>query len=341
MSIIEKYQVSAAETGNTSRVIHNLTDQKDRKFHWTPLHWASVTDQAQKMRILVQNGADPFIQSNLSFTIIHAAVESNACESLGHALEISKHYPNQLDINQVNVWGETPLIMAAQGCRVDCVKLLLDAGADRNIRQENQQVALHYAGLSDKTELRRETVALLCNKLGSELEIDAQDEDGRPPIFDFLDDTDCLKIFIRHDARLNLFDSDGNSIFHHACIQGEVDSLETLQHLSDDSKDIVRNKNAAGNTPLIEALRNSNIGCAMVLLKLQDVGDMVGQDAWAAIHYAAKLGDSRLLQAVMKHPGFVRGMRTGEGKTARVVAMEAGNWRGETRELLNTYNAIV
>lgn len=67
----------------------------------------------------------------------------------------------------------------------------------------------------------------------------------------------------------------------------------------------------------------------------------MGQDAWAAVHYAAKLGDAGLLQAVMEHPGFVRGLRTGDGKTARVVAMEAGNWRGETKQLLNTFNTIV
>lgn len=66
---------------------------------------------------------------------------------------------------------------------------------------------------------------------------------------------------------------------------------------------------------------------------MQDLGDMVGQDEWAAVHYAEKLGDPELLQAVMKHPPFVRGMNTGDGKTAMVVAMEAGNWR----ERLDSY----
>lgn len=181
---------------------------------------------------------------------------------------------------------------------------------------------------------------LLCNQNGTELAIDAQDEDGRPPIFDFLDDTECLKIFIEHGARLDLSDNAGNNIFHHACIQGELDSLKILQQLSGNAKDVVRMKNQAGNTALIEALRHTNVECAMVLLTLQDVGDMVGQEEWAAVHYAAKLGDTGLLEAVMTHPGFVRGMKTGDGKTARVVAMEAGNWQGETRQLLNTYNVV-
>lgn len=51
-------------------------------------------------------------------------------------------------------------------------------------------------------------------------------------------------------------------------MQGEVDSLKTLQQLSSNAKDIIRHKNLAGNTALIEALRHTNVGCAMVLLTL-------------------------------------------------------------------------
>ncbi|RHZ52990.1 uncharacterized protein CDV56_103863 [Aspergillus thermomutatus] len=46
-------------------------------------------DHRYKMRILVAR-ADPFIQSNLNANIIHAAVESNALQSLAYALEISR-----------------------------------------------------------------------------------------------------------------------------------------------------------------------------------------------------------------------------------------------------------
>ncbi|KAL4933218.1 ankyrin repeat domain-containing protein [Aspergillus undulatus] len=346
VSIIEQFRASAAENPNTSKVIHNLTDQKDRIFHWTPLHWASASGQRHKMKILVENGADPFIQSNLNFSIIHSAVESNAQATLSYALGIASRHPDRLSVDQVNVWGETALMMAAQGCRVGCVELLLGAGADRNIRQENQQVALHYAGLSDRAELRRQTVELICGgntDTDAELDIDACDEDGRPPIFDFLDDEECILILHRHGARLDLSDNSGSTVFHHACIQGELKSLETLVELSGNEKDILARKNDAGNTALIEALRHDNIECALALLAREDirVRDVFGQDGWAPIHYTAKLGNVTLLRAVIKHSTFVRGMRTEDGKTARVVAMESGKWHGEIKELLNTYNSVI
>ncbi|OAX83301.1 hypothetical protein ACJ72_02334 [Emergomyces africanus] len=343
VTIIEQFRVSAAENPDTGKIIQNLVDQKDRKFHWTPLHWASATGQEDKMKILVNTGADPFIQSNLNANILHAAVESNALDSLSYALEICKRYPQLLNIDQSNVWGESPLIMAAQGCLVDCVKLLLEAGADPNVRQENEQVALHYAGLSDRGERRCETVALFCETSNiAKLEINAQDEDGRPPIFDFLDDLECMECLIRHGARLDLLDNAGNTLIHHICMQGESGSLESLLQLSGAAeKFMLTGKNRDGNTALIEALRHESIDCAATLLELDDVGDIVGQDGWAAVHYAAKLGDPTLLKSVLKHPTFARGIKTDDGKTARVIAMEAGHWQGEVKALLNRYNALI
>ncbi|WEW57464.1 hypothetical protein PRK78_002931 [Emydomyces testavorans] len=338
MDIIDRFRVST-----THKVIHNFLDQKDCKFHWTPLHWASATNRADKMKILIQNGADPFIQSNLNANIIHAAVESNALESLTYALKICKCYPEKLDINQPNVWGESPLIMAAQGCLVNCVRLLLEAGADRNVRQENQQVALHYAGLSARSDARRETAALLANEEDAlRTHINSQDEDGRPPIFDFLDDLECMELLICHGARLDLFDNFGRSIFHHVCIQDENKALKALLRLYPGSTHaILKAKDHNGNTALIEALRHGSMDCAMTLLRLENIGDMTGQDGWAAVHYAAKLGNPDLLEMTFNHPNFQKGVRTADGKTIEVIAMESGNWCGRAKDLVRKFNSII
>jgi ankyrin repeat protein len=340
VAIIEQFRVSALEGDSTRKVIHNLLDHKDRKFHWTPLHWAAVTNRADKMRILVEHGADPFIQSNLNANIIHAAVESNALQSLAYALEISRSYPEKLNINQPNIWGESPLMMAAQGCLVDCVRLLLAEGADRAVRQENQQVALHYAGLSSRGERRQQTVALLCqNSEGDHSHLNAQDEDGRPPLFDLLDDAICVEELIRNGANLNIQDNTGKNAYHHVCVQEESESLRTLMRLCP-SPTIVTQKDHDGNTPLIEALKHGSTRAATILLNSDDVGDVYGGYGWAAVHYATKLGEPRLLEKILQHSSYRKGMRTRDGKTAQVIAMESGTWCGDVKELLRKYNSF-
>lgn len=287
------------------------------------------------MKILIDHGADPFLLSNLDANILHAAVESKTLSGLVGALEIWKRDPQQLNINQVNRWAETPLLMAARES-VECVRLLLEAGADPNILQEDQQVALHSAGLSARGTVRQEIVALLCGKEGPH--INAQDVDGRTPIFDFLDDSECMKLLIKHGARLDFLDTSGKSVFHHACIQNENGALKTLLRLSPDSHTMVTVKDHDGNTPLIQALRHGSIDSATTILKLDDVGDTVGQDGWTAAHHAAKLGNADVLEAVLKHPSFVKGMKTIDGKSIEVVAMDAGTWCGEVKRLVRRYN---
>ena len=337
--IIELFRASAFEKPKTHKVIHNLLDRKDKKYHWTPLHWASSAGRLEEMRVLVRYGADPFILSNLNANILHAAAESKTISGLDGALDIWRRFPQQLNINQANRWAETPLHVAAWGS-LNAVQKLLEAGADRNARQEDDQVPLHCAGLSGHCPVRRKIVALLCGgETGSH--INAQDVDGRPPLFDFLDDPICIQILIEHGARLDLLDNTGRSAFHHACIQDESNALKTLLWNSPPGSVLVTVKDHDGNTALIQALRHSSKDCALALLQLDDVGDVVGQDGWSAVHHAAKLGDPAVLEAVLRHPSFVKGSRAIDGKTAEAVAMEAGNWCGEVKNLLRTHNSIV
>jgi len=333
--IVELFRASAANKPKTHKVIHHLIDQKDQKYSWTPLHWASSAGRTDKMKILIDHDANPFLLSNLDANILHAAAESKALNGLAEALDIWRRNPRQLNINQANRWGETPLHVASWGSFA-CVSLLLQAGADRNARQEDGQVPLHCAGLSERGELRRDIVALLCAG-DSGPHINAQDVDDRPPIFDFLDDPECMEILISNGARLDLTDNNGKNLFHHACIQNEGEALEMLLRLSPNTA-IMEDRD--GNIPLIHALRCGSDECAMALLRLDNVGDVVGQDGWAAVHWAVKWGNADVLETVLMHPSFVRGATTNDGKTIEVVAMETENWCGKVKELVRKYNSV-
>lgn len=337
--ILELFRASAFEKPKSTKIIHNLIDQKDKKNHWTPLHWAISAGQKDKVQVLINHGADPFVLSNLQANILHTAAESKAVGVIDEALRLHKRFPEQLDINKPNHWGETPLHVASWGA-LDCVKKLLDAGADRQIQQEDGQVALHFCALSERGDTRRKIASLLTGG-DSSSSINIQDTDGRSALFDFLDDPSCVEQLVGCGARLDLLDESGKSVFHHACIQDENASLQKmLLRQSAPGSVMPTVKDHDGNTALIQALRHRSPACATTLLGLDDPGDPVGQAGWTVAHHAAQLGDAAVLEAALKHPKSVKGMKTIDGKTVEVVAMEAGNWQGEVKLLLRQYNAI-
>ncbi|KAL9127409.1 MAG: hypothetical protein Q9217_003705 [Psora testacea] len=337
-NVIEFFRASAYEQPKNFKVIHNLIDYKDKSLCWTPLHWACSTGKRNKIKTLINHGADPFILSNLDANILHAAAESKTLGGLDDALDIWKRYPDRLNINQPNVWGEAPLHVAAWGSAQN-VQKLVEAGADRNVRQQDDQVPLHCTGMTARGKVRRQIIDLLCTGENSD-HINAQDTDGRPPLFDVLDDARCVEMLVKYGASLDLLDEAGRSAFHHACIQDNEETLGTLLRLSRPGSVLVTVKDHDGNTALILALSHRSTSCALLLLQLDDVGDMIGQNGWAAIHHAAKLGDCEVLEAVLNHRNFVSGMKTIDGKTAETVAMEAGTWCGEVKNLLRRHNSI-
>lgn len=338
--IIEYFRASAFEQPKGSKIIHNLIDQKDRKYHWPPLHWAAFSGRLDEMRILVECGADPLLLSNLDANILHSAVESKLDRGLIGALKIWKQCSDRLNINHLNRWGEAPLHIAAF-CSAASVKRLLEAGADPDVREENGQVPLHFAGLSERRSDRREIVTLLCNA-DSKMHINTEDFDGRPPIFDFLDDPECITVLVQHGARLDPMDKDGKTVFSHACAHGESETLATLLRLAEQRAEwsAVAATDDAGNTPLMEALASSEVECAMMLLKCEDVGEPSREDGWAPVHFAAQLGDVDLLESVFTHQSFERAAKTKDGKRANVVAMESGHWNGRVKELIRKHDYL-
>ncbi len=334
-AILEYFRASAFELPKGTKIIHNLIDQKDKKYHWTPLHWAASSGRVKEMHILIDNGADPVLLSNLGANIIHAAAESKFDSGLVAALEIWKRCSDQMNINQVNIWGETA-VHVASCLSASCVKLLLDAGADPSVQDENGQVALHFAGLSSQSTERLQVASVLCSTEGA-THINMKDYNDRPPLFDFLDDADCVELLVRHGAKVDIIDGSGQNAFHHACIHGEDASLKVMLKLPNGPHAaVVRDNN--GNTPLIEALSNSHVECAMTLLQLKDVGSQIGKDGWAPIHYAAKIGDPELLKAVCQHSTFKKSAKTLDGKRASMVAMEAGTWNGVIKDLIREHD---
>jgi ankyrin repeat protein len=123
--------------------------------------------------------------------------------------EILRYHPK---LEMRDPQGRTALFGAAgsgyrdqDGARVECVRLLAEAGADVNARDEEGNTPLHKTFLTDVEE------ELL--KLGAD--VNARNDDGETPIFTTVDD-DAIPLFIQHGADLTIRNNEGKTVLEAA-----------------------------------------------------------------------------------------------------------------------------
>ncbi len=118
--------------------------------------------------------------------------------------EILKYHPN---LEARDQGGKTALFAAGDyrssdkdGARVECVRLLVEVGADVNARDKDGNTPLHETFLTDVEE------ELL--KLGAD--VNARNKDGETPIFTNVDD-DAIPLFVKYGADLTIRNNKGQT----------------------------------------------------------------------------------------------------------------------------------
>ena len=182
------------------------------------LLYAAGSGEVDAARALIAYGANPnadFSQQTVTHegagmilgeqgagsVLIYAAGSGNA-EMIK---EILRYHPN---LEAKDREGKTALFAASEyrnsdkeGARVQCVGLLVQAGANVNARDKDGNTPLHETFLTDVEE------ELL--KLGAD--VNARNNDGETPIFTNVDD-DSISLFIEHGADLNIRNNKGETV---------------------------------------------------------------------------------------------------------------------------------
>jgi ankyrin repeat protein len=129
--------------------------------------------------------------------------------------EILFYHPN---VEKRDHEGQTAMFAAGDyadrdrdGARVACVRLLAEAGANVNARDNNGNTPLHETFLTDvEAELLR---------LGAN--VNARNNDGETPIFTTVDD-EAIPLFIAHGADLTIRNNKGETVLEAAKHKGPI-----------------------------------------------------------------------------------------------------------------------
>ena len=120
----------------------------------TPLHTACMEDNEKMVRILLKKGATFFIFRKFT-TPLHWAAEQGDVAIMQRLLEVG----NIDDVDVLNEFEETPLILACEHDHLEMVKFLLKRGAKLSIQGDAGYTPLYWAVFNYNLELTQELFA--------------------------------------------------------------------------------------------------------------------------------------------------------------------------------------
>ncbi|WP_341817579.1 ankyrin repeat domain-containing protein [Wolbachia endosymbiont (group A) of Pherbina coryleti] len=144
---------------------------------WTPLHLAVHNGHKEVVEAILNKKADIFARNDCG-TVLYLAVVSNNIELIRFILDIIKEKDPQnfsKHIDAEDAEGDTPLMWAVHGQKVNATKVLLEYGANVNAQNSRGESALHRAAKGDYQEF----VQLLLER---QADPNIQDNNGKAPL---------------------------------------------------------------------------------------------------------------------------------------------------------------
>ncbi|KAL1131176.1 hypothetical protein AAG570_012412 [Ranatra chinensis] len=284
----------------------------------TPLHNAARWGYENIVAILLEYGADPYIENKRKFTPLDFAHNLHISKLLTGASLSKKsinlsapHRSESLDFSEESSL-DSPRKKSTSGIRpsstdqIKKVERLL-----RAVTYGDTQLACFYLGIEPSRHSSEKSCHPLCScKRTDEGGIDSFG-DNRPEALN-----------------LNVCDSEGNTALHFAAMYGRTDLVKFLIDAGADTNVQTRSN---GNTPLHLACQQKRFACMLLLLESGscdiDCQDSLGN---SALHHASLTGDSKLVEMLLKYcPRF--DVKNKEGKTP----MEEANSVSVSRLLMN------
>uniref|UniRef100_T1IV76 Histone-lysine N-methyltransferase n=1 Tax=Strigamia maritima TaxID=126957 RepID=T1IV76_STRMM len=167
----------------------------------TPLTVAVENKQTVIIRYLIRAGVNLEARGEDGMTSMHIAAKMGNLEACRCFFETRK-----LNINLLDDGGWTPLVWGSEHRHKDVVRFLLECGADPNVRDNEQNIALHWAAFSGSSEI----CELFLNR---ECDLSSVNEHGDTPLHIAArqDNYDCIMLFLTRNADITTQNKEGET----------------------------------------------------------------------------------------------------------------------------------
>ncbi|KAI8787368.1 ankyrin-3 [Biomphalaria glabrata] len=277
----------------------------------TALHVSARYGGLSVLRSLLREGANPMHQSKAGETALHIATRHCHLDIVKELQEFVCQKRSLHDAitlaNQQNVEGEAPIHCAAEIKKsqahnefedTDLVRLILSYNANVTYTTKlTQESCLHYCARSGNADIMLEIV----KHLGPQIQsiVNKQSRNGQSPLLVASEQghLDIVKILLKNQARVDIFDEHGKTALHLAAENGHEQVADMLLY----QKAFVNAKSKHGLTPLHLAASNGNV--ALVKLLIEKHGATIDALTLAkktSLHMAAQNGQKEVCAALIK-----------------------------------------
>ena len=298
----------------------------------TPLMFAcSNGGHLDNMKMLIQYGADINVRFNDGSTLLHYASQYSRQDIVEFLLKL-----NQISVNATNNDQATPLTFAClDGGRLDNMEMLIQYGADINVRFNDGSTLLHYASRYSKQDIVEFLLKL------NQISVNATNNNQATPLMFACFDgghLDNMETLIQYGADINARDIDGSTLLHYASRYSKQEIVEFLLKLNLVSVNATNNNQA---TPLMFACSNGgHLDNMKTLIQYGADINVRFNDGSTLLHYASQYSRQDIVEFLLKLNQILVNATNNDQATPLTFACLDGG-RLDNMEMLIQYGADI
>jgi ankyrin repeat protein len=254
----------------------------------TALHIAASAGRAEIVEILLGAGADGNLKDKQGVQPLIYAIRPGNVETVKVLVKAKVNLDTKVIPSDPYMPDGAALNLALERHADDIVDVLIDAGADPNVRDRRGKTAL----MSAAGDL---IVGLLRKLLQHGADVNAQDESRWSALMH-------ATIASRTDAYTTKKDKNGKTIDVNAVVRGDIviddDQVQTINLLVNAGADLEA-RNNVGETPLILAVKEMNLIAFRTLLDRHADINAESEDGNTALIYAAQKGLAEIVKVLL------------------------------------------